>query len=93
MTTQSTQPTIGTNAESAQDEPRTAFQTQFVETLIESVRREVTRNILQGRIPADWDGIELRKYIADKFNDCVCNDLIKGKRLREYRNIIAISNL
>lgn len=74
-------------------ENRSAFQTEFVESLIDSVKREILTHISKGNVPDGWDGIELRKYIADKFNDCVFADLIKGKRLRDYKNTIVISNL
>ncbi len=75
------------------DENKTTFQVTFVESLVESIRREVTRNILQGKIPETWDGIELRQYLADKFNDSTFPDILKGARKREYHNTIIVSNI
>ncbi len=75
------------------EENRTTFQVTFAESLIESIRREVTRNILQGKIPEAWDGIELRQYLADKFTDSTFPDLLKGKRKRNYKNTLIVSNI
>lgn len=38
---------------------------EFIENLIEDVKTEILTKINQ--IPEDWNGVELRMYIADKF--------------------------
>lgn len=44
-------------------------------------------------MPKEWDGIELRSYIATKFTEQEKPDLLKGKRFRDYRNKLRVSNL
>lgn len=62
-------------------------QREFVSDLILAVRTK----ILNADIPAEWDGIELRQYIADQFAEQV-GDMDKRRR-REYRNDILTRNL
>lgn len=62
-------------------------QREFISDLTLAVRTK----ILNADIPADWDGIELRQYIADKFAEQVA-DMPRARR-REYSNTILIRNL
>ena len=62
-------------------------QIQFVRDLTASVANSTIEAIDQKRIPATWDGIELRKYLADKFAESVFP--IVGPRLREYNRVMA----
>jgi len=49
------------------------------------------------KVPEDWDGIEIRTWLADTVSDEARRWEIKqnpkGKRARKYRNDIAISEL
>lgn len=63
-------------------------QKQFVEALTSALARKISALIENGDIPQNWDGIELRQYVAD---EVVWKGTLKGKRLREYRNAITIS--
>lgn len=62
-------------------------QRTFIGDLILAVRSK----IINADIPPEWDGIELRQYIADQFADQVA-DMPRYRR-REYRNTIITRNL
>ena len=50
------------------------------------------RDVAIERIPAmpkEWDGHEIRLYIAQLFSDEVTSHISSGKRRREYQNTIA----
>ena len=57
---------------------------RFVTDLTNSIKKSVIQSIHSGRVPENWDGIELRKYLADLFE---ANSVkIVGERLRQYKN-------
>ena len=63
----------------------------FVNGLIHNVRKDsILTNI--DKMPENWDGIELRQYIADKFADVCIGHMSKGRK-REYNNIVLVNNL
>ncbi len=64
-------------------------QQEFISDLIGSVQATIASK----KIPPDWGGIELRQYIADKFSDCVITGTMDKRRMRDYRNVIATTNL
>lgn len=70
-------------------------QINFVTELCGNIAGEVKRAILEGKIPDDWDGHELRRYLADRFeqsaamSDCM---KVRSKRFRAYRNHILITS-
>jgi hypothetical protein len=64
----------------------------FVYELIGSVVDDVMTAIDEGKIPEEWDGHELRKFLADKFAGQVA-DAMKSTRLREYKNTVIVNNL
>lgn len=66
----------------------------FVEALIDSVKQTIVDTV--PKMPDTWDGHELRRYVADKFESCVMGDLKKDKRkwrYRAYENSVIIRNL
>ena len=64
-------------------------QKQFVRDLVKSVQSEILENTFD--MPSDWDGIELRQYIADKFSEQVFE--MSGARKRNYKNAVIVTNL
>lgn len=64
---------------------------EFVKALVESVESEILQNIELGKIPDNWDGIELRQYLTDKFAESA--GYLKGKRKRDYNNTVLVNNL
>lgn len=65
----------------------------FVEELSKNVTDEILMLIGKGRIPDNWDGIELRQLLADRFAACVLSHTLVGKRKRAYKNDCLIRNL
>ena len=63
---------------------------KFVNDLVDDIRRMVNRRISKGFVPADWDGIELRQYLADQFAGNTMP--MKGRRLKSYKNDITITS-
>ena len=63
----------------------------FVNSLVESVRADIERKITDGSVPEDWDGHELRCYIARRFQLQVYP--MDRKRSRDYVNTLTVSNL
>ena len=72
---------------------------QFINDLSERVIRDIIEKA--PLMPEEWDGHELRRYIADKFDEAAIGLLARGrvrqqrssKRLAAYRNEVAIRNL
>lgn len=54
---------------------------RFVKTLIATVRGHILRDI--SKLPTDWDGHELRRFIRDHFE--IANLALKDQPLPEYR--------
>lgn len=68
-------------------------QSMFVNEMIERIRADILVKITIGTIPESWDGVELRQYIAERFNECIMKETLTGKRKREYKNTKLINNL
>lgn len=64
---------------------------EFVSELIDNVRRDILAKVDQ--MPDDWNGIELRQYIADKFSGCVIASTMDRGRKRAYQNTMLTTNL
>lgn len=63
----------------------------FINELCDSIKETILGNV--AKMPATWDGHELRQYIADKFTELsVCGKLDR-KTAREYRNTVIVNNL
>jgi hypothetical protein len=67
-------------------------QIEFVNDLIGSVKETVLERIKAGKIPEEWDGYELRQYLADKFTDACYVKMDRGRK-REYTNTVIVNNL
>lgn len=70
---------------------------KFVRDLIKSIQASIEERLVD--TPDDWDGVELRQYIADTFSDRAgamsfqSGTLRDRKRLNEYRNTVLVRNL
>ena len=56
----------------------------FVRSLANSVRDAILARA--DAMPKEWDGHELRQFLADEFAREVYRETMKGRRLREYHN-------
>lgn len=69
-------------------------QIDFVKELSTNVVNEIVLFIAEGHIPAEWDGIELRWYLADRFAESAMGSHKKGgSRHRKYKNTVIVNNL
>ncbi len=68
-------------------------QKKFVAELIDNVKVEIEAKL--GKIPDDWDGIELRWLIRDSFSAVVFGGYTdrRSKRYKDYSNTVIIENL
>lgn len=68
-------------------------QATIVSQLLDSLRTDILEAIREGRVPEEWDGIELRQYIADKALENIVCCAMPRKRLKDYRNALVVRNL
>jgi hypothetical protein len=66
---------------------------RFIRELIGSVKKTVIANV--AKMPEEWDGIELREYLADKFAESrvLMSRPDMKRRLKDYRNEVLVRNL
>ncbi len=71
---------------------------QFVRSLVDTIYTDIIEKIPQ--MPDEWDGIELRQYVADAFAEKAGAMSFRRpirpemkRRLREYRNTVLVQNL
>ena len=64
----------------------------FVDELINCYKYEIIDNIVSGKIPDNWDGLELRQYVIDTFKGCKLGEM-SIKRKRDYKNTVIVNNL
>ncbi len=59
---------------------------RFINDLTDNVKMDIIKKVKD--MPEDWDGIELRWYIAEKFDEATFGVYKKGKRYNKYRNFV-----
>ena len=65
---------------------------EFITDLLNSIKLDIGRKIATDAIPADWDGHELRRLLADKMLEASYIKMGRG-RLLKYKNTVIINNL
>jgi hypothetical protein len=85
-------PSFDKNAENVRFEYSRAFQMKFLSGLVGAVLAELVAKILSGQVPAEWDGVELRRWAADRFEEAAYIKMDR-KRLRAYHNTRIVNNL
>lgn len=68
-------------------------QIQIITDLMNGLRDEAIRRVNDGSVPEEWDGAELRQYLADRAADQFPMRTMDRKRMKEYRNTVIINNL
>ena len=72
-------------------------QRRFVRDLSQSIANDFCDLLAAGKIPDNWDGHELRCWLADRHAAAADRTVIRrdlrGKRAREFKNDIIIRNL
>jgi hypothetical protein len=66
-------------------------QIKFCKELIKNVQWEIVEK--SSLIPAGWEGIELRNYIADCFKRAAFVGVLDKQRRKNYNNDIIVNNL
>jgi hypothetical protein len=64
---------------------------KFIKDLTAAVRDNLLAKVKD--MPEEWDGHELRQLLADKFAYETTDTMKKGRRLRDYRNVVATTPL
>lgn len=59
---------------------------QFIENMYETLKTEALKKV--ELMPEDWEGWELRQFIADKASDIVWPSMADKGRKRKYTNTI-----
>lgn len=63
----------------------------FVKSLCDSIKLEIISKIESGKIPDNWDGIELRQLLSEKFQRETYK--MDRKRKKDYANSIVCNNI
>jgi len=65
-------------------------QVTIVKDLCAGLTSEIIALIVNGKIPPDWDGLELRQLVSDH---AAQQSRLHGDRRVEYENTVVIENL
>jgi len=67
-----------------------AEQRRFVRELVANVEEDLLRNVKN--VPDNWDGHELRQWIADEFqkSSWMMKEKHNRRRYRDYRNDVLV---
>lgn len=72
-------------------------QRAFVRELSSTIARDITAAITAGKIPAEWDGHELRALLAMRHAQSAAMSLVlrekRSKRARDFNNVVICNNL
>ena len=63
----------------------------FINELCDSVKESIINKI--EFMPNGWDGVELRQYIAERFNGVVMKSSMTISRKKSYNNTVLVNNL
>lgn len=65
---------------------------EFITNILEGLKQEAIQKV--DRMPEEWDGFELRQYLADKAADFVWPSMKEERgRKRKYKNTCLVKNL
>lgn len=70
-------------------------QLKFMKNAMDTMMEDFEKSLNKGKIPEDWDGVELRWLLRDMGDSFVWNDM-KGKRSRrfkDYENHVLVNNI
>jgi cellobiose phosphorylase len=68
-------------------------QRRIVHDLLDGVRAKMDELLSTGRVPEEWDGFELRWWLADTFQADTCKRPEDRRRHRTYVNEVIVRNL
>ena len=73
-----------------------AGKMQFVRNLSDEVVEDMCERIDSGDVPAEWDGIELRWWLAERFSNLgigYFTTMLHKARYRQFKNDYIVHNL
>jgi hypothetical protein len=60
--------------------------------IMDDLKKDILAKVV--KMPDDWDGFEIKQFIEDYYTmNYLDKSKLKGKRLKEYKNTVLISNL
>jgi hypothetical protein len=68
-----------------------AEQKQFVDDLTKNIADSIKETIDNGKLPEEWDGIELRMLIAARANNATYGTT--RQRRSDFKNTVLVNNL
>lgn len=72
-------------------------QKEFVRALMKAIQKEIIEQITQGKVPQEWDGIELRALIEHHASEAACliheKEKHRRKQLREFKRVVLVNYL
>jgi hypothetical protein len=72
-------------------------QADFIGDLLHNVAQSLLDKIHSGKVPEEWNGHELRCWVADTIEDSARLSTIRkeprSRRARDYRNTVLVNNL
>ena len=71
--------------------PRQSEQIDFIYSLTDQIRDKIIEDILKGRVPENWDAIELRWLLSERSDSRFGQDM--KRRRKEYENTVIVNNL
>ena len=67
-------------------------QLRIINQMVSNATMTMEDGIYSGRVPVEWDGIELRQWFADIVTRGFPVPMSRSRR-REYRNTVLVNNL
>ena len=71
----------------------TQEQIKLIQDLTESVTHQLVEDIQNEKVPQNWDGLELRQLLDERFNQQTLTHFLQTPRGRDYRNTVNTENL
>lgn len=65
-------------------------QIHFVKEMCHNLAESVIHDIDAGKVPDNWDGIELRQLLSDRVE---WSSILTGRRKRDYKNTVLVNGL
>lgn len=65
-------------------------QRQIANEILDGLRNSVREALDNGKVPEEWDGIEIRQWIADLAQEKYAYNMDR-KRARAYRNVRGVT--
>ena len=64
---------------------------RFIRELVSRTREELLKKV--SMVPEEWNGIELRTFVADVFKREDCRRIMSRARVHDYNNVMLVRNL